>query len=105
MDPSTFEHIMKYLRYKDLLIKGHDTALRKQLLDDVEYYKLPEELKFYLTYTAVEGMELSLSEVTFLNKELRKLGKKMGGLLYQNTVDGDSVINFHNRCDGQGATV
>jgi len=104
-NPDTFAHILDYLREGDLLIKSDDRALRSQLLDDVEYFELPEELKLYLTYTAVDGMGLWLSELNFLNKELKKVGRKMGGLLYQNTLDGDSVSNFHSRCDGKGATV
>jgi len=104
-DPSIFVHILKYLRYDDLIIKSDDTALRRELLDDVEFYQLPHELKDYLTYTAVGGMELSLSEIIFLNTELKNVGKKMGGLLYQNTIDGDSVRDFHSRCDGHGPTV
>jgi len=75
------------------------------LLDDAKYYELPTKLKDYLTYTPIEGMELSLTELNFLNKELKKVGKKMGGLLYQSTKDGNSVSNFHSRCDGHGATV
>jgi len=104
-NPDTFAHILNYLREGDLLVKSNDRALRSQLRDDVEYFELPEELNLYLTYTAVDGMELWLSELTFLNKELKKVGRKMGGLLYQNTLDGDSVSNFHSRCDGKGATV
>jgi len=104
-NPSTFVHILNYLRDGDLLIESNDRALRSQLLDDVEYFELPEELKLYLTYTAGVGMDLWLSELTFLSRELKKVSKKMGGLLYQNTQDGDSVGNFHSRCDGKGPTV
>jgi len=104
-NPNTFAHILNYLREGDLLIESNDRALRSQLFDDVEYFELPQELKLYLTYAAVDGMELWLSELTFLNKELKKVGRKMGGLLYQNTLDGDSAGNFHSRCDGKGATV
>jgi len=102
-DPATFAYTLDFLRTGDMLLESKDTNLRLQLLEDAEFFELPKELKEYLRYSALVGIDLSMSEFIWLNKELGKL--KMGGLLFDTSKDGDAVSTFHNRCDGEGATV
>lgn len=103
-NPKTFEYILDFLRTGDMLVESQDTDLRLQLLEDAEFFKLPEELKGYLRYTAMAGIDISLSEFSWLNEELPG-NYKLGGLLYDTLKDGDSVSTFHSRCDGEGPTV
>jgi len=104
-DPSTFGYVLDYLRSGDLLIKSEDKNLRMQVLDDAEYFQLPEELKNYLRWSSAEGIDLWFSEVDFINKQLKQVSREMGGLLFQTSKDGDSVSTFHSRCDSKGPTV
>jgi len=103
-NPTNFEYILDFLRTGDLLVESSDTDLRLQLLEDAEFFQLPEELKGYLRYSALAGIDLSLSEVSWLNKELPG-NYKMGGLLFDTSKDGDAASTFHDRCDGEGPTV
>jgi len=103
-DPKNFEYHLDFLRNGDLLVEGSDTDLRLQLLEDAEFYEFPEELKGYLRYSALVGIQLTLSELSWLNKELPG-NYKMGGLLFDTTKDGDAASTFHSRCDGEGPTV
>jgi len=102
-NPSTFKYILDFLRNGDMLVKSGDRDIRKQVLDDAEYFELPEELKAYLRWSSLDNIDLTFSEVSFINEELGSLD--MGGLLYQASKDGDSSSNFHTRCDGEGPTV
>jgi len=104
-DPRTFGHILDYLRNGDLLIKTDDKNLRMELLDDAEYFELPKALKDYLRWSSAEGIDLWFSEVDFINKQLKKVSKELGGLLFQVSKDGDAVSTFHSRCDNKGPTV
>jgi len=104
-DPSTFGHILDYLRNGDLLIKSIDKNLRMQLLDDAEYFNLPTTLKDYFRWSSAEGIDLWFSEVDFINKQLKPVSRELGGLLFQVSKDGDAVSTFHSRCDGKGPTV
>jgi len=103
-NPENFEYNLKYLRRGDLLVEGSDTDLRSQLLEDAEFFEFPEELKGYLRYSALAGIDLRLSELSWLNKELPG-NYKMGGLLFDTAKDGDAASTFHARCDGEGPTV
>jgi len=104
-DPSTFGYVLDYLRSGDLLVKSDDSNVRMQLLDDADFFKLPNDVKDYLRWTSVEGIDLWLSEVNFINKQLKSLSKEMGGLLYQASKDGKSSSNFHSRCDSKGSSI
>jgi len=104
-DPSSFGHILDYLRNGDLLIKSDDQSLRMKLLDDAEYYTLPTSLLEYLRWTSAEGIDLWYSEVAFLNRELKKVNRELGGLLYQASKDGYSDSAFHQRCLNKGPNV
>jgi len=103
-NPTNFEYSLDFLRTGDLVVESSDTDLRLKLLEDAEFFELPEELQGYLRYSALVGIDLSLSEFTWLNKELPG-NYKMGGLLYDTAKDGDAVSTFHDRCDGEGPTV
>jgi len=103
-NPTTFEYILEFLRAGDIIVESRDTDLRLQLLEDAEFFELSEELEVYLRYSALSGIDLSLSEVNWLNKELPG-NYKMGGLLFDTSVDGDAASTFHSRCDGKGPTV
>jgi len=104
-DPSSFGHTLDYLRNGDLLIKSDDQSLRMKLLDDAEYYKLPTSLLDYLRWSSAEGIDLWFSEVAFLNRELKKVNRELGGLLYQASKDGYSDSTFHSLCDSKGPSV
>jgi len=104
-DPSSFGHILDYLRNGDLLIKSDDQSLRMKVLDDAEYYTLPTSLLDYLRWSSAEGIDLWFSEVAFLNRELKKVNRELGGLLYQASKDGYADSSFHSRCDSKGPTV
>jgi len=104
-DPSSFGHILDYLRNGDLLIKSDDQSVRMKLLDDAEYYTLPTSLQDYLRWTSAEGIDLWFSEVAFLNGELKKVNRELGGLLFQASKDGWSDSSFHQRCDSKGPSV
>jgi len=104
-DPSSFGYILDYLRNGDLLIKSDDQSLRMKLLDDAEYYTLPTSLQDYLRWSSAAGIDLWFSEVAFLNKELKKVNRELGGLLYLASKDGSSDSTFHSRCDNKGPNV
>merc|ERR1719320_887610 len=104
--PGTFTYIIDYLRNGDFFIKNDDPYLRRQLLADVEYYGLPEELIDYLEWTSVpRGIDLTMSEVTFINEQLRLESKELGDMIYRASVHGDLASDFHSYCDGKGPTV
>jgi len=102
--PAAFEYTLDFLRTGDMQLESGDTDLRLEILEDAEFFELPEELKKYLRYSALVGIDLSMSEVSWLNKELPG-NYKMGGLLFDTSKDGDSASTFHSLCDGEGPTV
>jgi len=102
-DPSSFGHILDYLRNGDLLISSSDKILRLKLLNDADYFLLPEALKDYLRWSA--GIDLWFSEVDFINNQLKRVSRGLGGILYQSFTDGHSVSTFHSRVDSKGPTV
>merc|ERR1711920_524363 len=105
-DPSTFGYVLEYLRNDDMLVRSKDKNIRLQVLEDAEYFQLPDGVKEYLRWSSLDdGMDLSFSEFSFLNKELEHVSKELGGLLFQASKDGSSSSNFHGRCDSKGATV
>jgi len=104
-DPSTFAYILDYLRSGDLLVESDDVNVRMQVLDDAEYFKLPNALQDYLRWSSVAGIDLWFSEVDFINDQLKKVSKELGGLLFQASKDGDAVSTFHSRCDNKGPSV
>jgi len=105
-EPSTFEYVLEYLRTDDMLVKSGDESVRMQVLGDAEYFQLPEVLQLYLRWSSLrDGLDLSFSEFSFLNEELKAVSKEMGGLLYQASMDGQAASTFHSKCDSKGATV
>jgi len=105
-DPSTFGYVLEYLRNDDMLVRSGDRSVRVQVLEDAEYFQLPDGVKDYLRWSSLDdGMDLSFSEFSFLNKELEHVSKELGGLLYQASKDGSHATYFHQRCDSKGATV
>jgi len=102
--PRTFGYIMDYLRTGDLFV-SNDEEVRFQLLDDAEYYELPKEVIDYLRWKPINGIDLRLSEVRFLNQELELVRQKMGEVLYEAAQDGDTASLFHSLCDSQGSNV
>jgi len=105
-DPSTFAYILEYLRNDDMLVRSKDKSLRLQVHEDAEYFQLPDGVLEYLRWSSLEdGIDLSFSEFSFINKELKGVSKQLGGLLYQASRDYPSSGNFHSRCDNKGATV
>jgi len=101
-NPKTFQYILDYVRTDDMVVESADRDLRSQLLEDAEFYGLPDEVKEYLRFSALVGIDLSLTEVSWLNNELPL---KLGGLLFDSALDGDVVSTFHANCDGEGPTV
>jgi len=99
--PGTFTYILNYLRDGELFINSDDEYLRRHLLADAEYYGLPE-LKDYLNRMLIE---LTSSEVNWLNAQLNTVSRKLGNTLYRASLDGDSSSAFHSRCDNKGPTV
>jgi hypothetical protein len=105
-DPSTFDYILEYLRNDDVLVKSRDKSVRSQILADAAFFELSESLEDYLRWSSLrDGIDLTFSEFSFLNKELKVTSKELGGLLYQASKDGDSASTFHSRCDSKGPTV
>merc|ERR1719233_2194049 len=49
-NPENFDYSLDFLRTGDLLVESSDTDLRVQLLEDAEFFELPEQLKGYLHY-------------------------------------------------------
>jgi len=103
-NPRTFEYILDYIRSGEMVVESADKNLRSQLLEDAEFFELSDALKEYLQFSPIAGIELLLSEVTWLNDALPK-GMKLGGLLLDTSKDGDAVSTFHALCDGEGPTV
>jgi len=103
-NPEAFEYTLDFLRNGDMQLESRDTDLRLELLEDAEFFELSEELKEYLRWSALVGIDLSMSEFSWLNKELPG-NYKMGGLLFDTSKDGDAASTFHSRCDGEGPTV
>jgi len=102
--PITFGYIMDYLRTGDLFIRS-DAEVRIQLLDDAEYFNLTKEVKDYLRWKPINGIEIWLSEFRYLNQELKLVRQKMGEVLYEAVQDGDSSGIFWRLCGGQGSNV
>jgi len=102
--PRTFEYVMDYLRTGDLFV-SNDAEVRIQLLDDAEYFGLPKEVIDYLRWKPINGIDLWLSEVRFLNQELELVRQKMGEVLYEAAQDGDTSSLFHTLCDSQGSNI
>ena len=50
-------------------------------------------------------INLRLSEVGFINSELKLVSKKMGETLFIASKDGDTAAKFHSACDGKGPTI
>jgi len=50
-------------------------------------------------------IDLWLSEVRYLNQQLKLVRQKMGEVLYEARQDGDLASRFHSLCDSQGANV
>jgi len=103
--PSTFEYVLDYLRTGDLFIKSDAKLLRLHLLDDAKYFELPQEVTDYLQWKPINGIDLRLSEVAYLNGQLKLIKMKMGEVLYDASQDGDSSGVFHRLCDNKGPTV
>jgi hypothetical protein len=55
--------------------------------------------------TQLGQIVLSKQEMVYLNTLLKGESKKIGKVLYVASTYGDSVRNFHSRCDNQGPTV
>jgi len=104
-DPSAFEYIMDYLNSGDLFVESNDVNVLLQLLDDAQYFKLPNKLQDYLRWFSMAGINLWFSEYTFINEQLEILSKELGGLLFQASKNGDAVSTFHSRCDNKGPSV
>jgi len=102
--PATFGYVMDYLRTGDLSVRS-DAEVRMQLLNDAKYFQLPQEVIDNLRWKPMNGIDLRLSEVRYLNQQLKKEGKKMGEVLYEAAQDGDSASTFHSLCDNQGSNV
>jgi len=102
--PRTFEYVMDYLRTGDLFV-SNEAEVRIQLLDDAEYFGLPKEVIDYLRWKPINGIDLWLSEVRFLNQELELVRQKMGEVLYDAAQDGDASSVFHTLCDSKGSNV
>jgi len=103
-DPENFEYILDFIRTGDIVVESANRSLRSQLLEDAEFFELPDELKVYLRFSSLAGIDLSYSEVSWLNKELPQ-NRELGGLLFDTSKDGDAASTFHALCDSEGATV
>jgi len=103
-DPATFEYILDFIRTGDMVVKSANRSLRSQLLEEAEFFELPDELKVYLRFSSLAGIDLSYSEVSWLNNELPE-NRELGGLLFDTSKDGDTVGTFHARCNSKGPTV
>jgi len=103
-NPKAFVYILDFIRTGDIVVESADRNLRSQLLEDAEFFQLSDELKEYLRFSSLEGIDLSFSEVSWLNNELAG-NRKLGGLLFDTSKDGDAVSTFHSRCDSEGPTV
>jgi len=103
-NPKTFEYVLDFIRTGDMIVESADRNLRSQLLEDVEFFELSDGLKEYVRFSTLTSIDLSFSEVSWLNKELPG-NRKLGGLLFDTWKDGDAVSTFHDRCDSEGATV
>jgi len=103
-DPKTFEYILDYIRTGEMVLESADRKLRSQLLKDAEFFELSDALKEYLQFSPMAGIDLSFSEVSWLNDELPH-SMKLGGLLFDTSKDGDAASTFHDRCNSEGPTV
>jgi len=103
--PSTFEYVLEYLRTGDLFIKSDEKIVRLHLLDDAKYFELPQEVTDYLQWKPINGIDLRLSEVAYLNEQLKLIKMKMGEVMYEAAQDGDSYSIFHRLCDNKGSNV
>lgn len=104
-DPSAFEYTLDYLRCGDLLVDSDDVNVRMQVLNDAEYFTLPNKLQDYLRWFSMAGLNLWFSEYAFINEQLKTESKELGGLLYQASKDGYAASTFHSRCDNEGPSV
>lgn len=104
-DPSAFDYILDYLRIGDLFVDSDDVKVRMQVLDDAKYFQLPNKLQDYLRWFSMAGINLWFSEYAFLNEQLKRVSKEIGGLLFQASKDGDAVSTFHSHCDNRGPSV
>jgi len=103
-NPMTFKFILDFLRTGDLLVESKDNDLRWYLLEDAEFFELPERVIEYIQYSAFLGIDITMSEFEWLNMKLPG-NYTLGGLLYDTSIDGDRVSTFHAACDSEGPTV
>jgi len=47
-DPLTFGYVFDYLRNDDMLVRSQDKSVRLQVLEDAQYFKLPDGVMEYL---------------------------------------------------------
>jgi len=64
-----------------------------------------EAVDAFRSHHLLLDLSFGLSERNFLNKLLKPVSKKMGGVLYKASSDGDSASAFHSACDNKGPTV
>jgi len=103
-NPMTFEFILDFLRTGELLVESKDNDLRWYLLEDAKFFELPERVKEYIQYSAFVGIDITMSEFEWLNMQLPG-NFKLGGLLYDTSIDSDTSSAFHAACDSEGPTV
>jgi len=84
-NPRTFKYILDFIRIGDIVVESADRNLRSQLREDAEFFEFSDELEEYLRFSSLAGIDLSLSEVSWLNKELGS--RKLGGLLFDTSKD------------------
>jgi len=59
----------------------------------------------FRSHHLLQDLFFEFSEMNFLNNLLWAVSKKMGGVLYKASRDGDSASEFHSACDNKGPTV
>ena len=107
-DGTHFRHILNYLRTGRLIFPD-DKSVRKELLEEAEFYKVREIMTYLCPPPFHESKLLSSDQKQiFVNHWLKELIDRRHStfvLIYRASRDGWDSSNFHALCDNKGPTV
>ena len=107
-DGTHFRHILNYLRTGRLIFPD-DKSVRKELLEEAEFYKVSEIMTYLCPPPFQESKLLSSDQKQiFVNHWLKELLDRRHStfvLIYRASRDGWDSSNFHALCDNKGPTV
>ena len=106
-DGTHFRYILNYLRTGKLVLPD-DTVVRKELLNEAEFYQIDGILNELKAKPFKDSAILSLEQRETLTDWLKDTRESLSDdyvLLYRASRNGWAASNFHSCCDNKGPTV